>query len=72
MQPSFFLKTSKSADNEMLTWFCVNKEQILKQVLVFISLRTDKGSADGLIMLHSGQDGDECEAKMKGYEGIMD
>ena len=67
-----FLKTSKSADNEMLTWFCVNKEQILKQVLVFISLRTDKGSADGLIMLHSGQDGDECEAKMKGYEGIMD
>ena len=56
----------------MLTWFCVNKEQILKQVLVFISLRTDKGSADGLIMLHSGQDGDECEAKMKGYEKIMD
>ena len=56
------MKTSKSADNEMLTWFCVNKEQILKQVLVFISLRTDKGSADGLIMLHSGQDGDECEA----------
>ena len=72
MQPSFFLKTSKSADNEMLTWFCVNKEQILKQVLVFISLRTDKGSADGLIMLHSGQDGDECEAKMKRYERIMD
>ena len=60
------MKTSKSADNEMLTWFCVNKEQILKQVLVFISLRTDKGSADGLIMLLSGQDGDECEAKMKG------
>ena len=44
-----FLKTSKSADNEMLTWFYLNKEQILK--LVFLSLRSDKGRPDGLIML---------------------